>query len=1139
MKTTVSKKRKMLLATTIALVATATSGVGLLSTPKATAETLSDFGGFISYDASQVTISDGFSPIVGASTATNQSGGGLYYKSGNKNLQTIVRLGAMTRQLDNGHNGLLVKSVQSGASAEGAGFNFTNALDGDFSMDFRVFSQETYQGWLSANTKTNSYADTYNPFLDLKQVGITITSVSNPDKSFTINVHGAYGNVATALNASVAIEGESFKNGVVTGYGIKDGTTITANYNTKLNGTSFTNASEQEYNGHTSLSVDMETLKVYGVSSTMTSVGSGDASAPVITSESVLIRDLWKNETEDGTSLLQDGMSSLNPSDFANGYTVSVEFVDVMSNDTIVEYPSAWSSAGSEAWGNATGTVLKDADGNDLKYDRYANMVIYSLNGQSFQKNSGFIVDTKTDVWAGANNTDKEQWQQGNILRLHTQETGLAAEGVSFDFAGTKTGVFEQEFAVYTTSSAHYLNNWVYSRYYGGNGVEDDGNLQPTIREIAFDFVSKSNPEAKFTLYVRSHNSHTTYQMAPAARVAIPGDTIYTVNFEQGYGLKDGTTFQGKRQTELDGCFKGTGTLTSADNNISKIKFDPTEMKVYGVSGSEYILIRDLANNSGSGVPVDYCANLSAGDFAQGYNVSFRITDVTRNGLGGWANRQASSAPSTNTCVVSNLNGNLNKDNVWTYDFDAKTYPTRNPDIWLAGTKTTDIDSLNTSTDVVYDKKAPTAKILPMDLGDENELTPVFFGVMSNGATVTGDIAFANGSHTGVISAQDGVYKFVPMEMGEYTFTYNVSWNGETIEYTTKAIAKDLYSTIVFKNGNEVLASAHVENGKTYTLSEIAPQVNLNGYTFVGWTDGENTYKLTDAVSFETDGELQVVKTYGSITGATITLGGEIGVNFYVQLPEAATTQTVTFAVGGNVVKTVELASVTNESNRYKLTYKVAPKDFRTEITLTVNGETAKTYSADAYLNTVINDTTNAFNAKDKAIAQATFDYCSIASKYFDGVATEVTVTALTESELGALEAYKHVANLENLPEGIEVLGPRLVLKSETAIRIYFSAEIDLSAASVTVNGKAAEFIERVASGITVYYVEVAEIAAKDLDETATITVSAGGATLAEISYSALSYVRSALLDTTTDTALAEMVTALYRYNQAANAYFA
>ncbi len=1124
MKTTVSKRRKMLLATTIALVATATSGVGFLSTPKATAETLADFGGFISYDASQVTVSDGYSPIVGAATATTNAGG--KYANG----RSIVRLGAMTRQLDNGQNGLLVTSTASGTDAEGAGFSFTNALEGDFSMDFRVFSQETYQGFHQVSAKNGYYADTFNPFLDLKEVGITITSISNPDKAFTISVGGASDWAAVIPQASVSIEGETFTSGNIKGYGILNNTGISNGYGTLLKGTSFVNTSPEEYNAFTSLSVDMETLKVYGVSSTMTTVSSTAA----INTENVLIRDLQNNEMADGTSLFKSGMSALNPADFANGYTVSVEFLDVTANDTVVK-TATWAEAGSDIWSNATGTALTDSEGNDLAYDRYANMVIYSLNGQSFQKNAGFKIETNTNVSGTAPYHSVEGWT-GDVLRLFTQGTGLAGEGTSFDYAGTKTGTFEQTFAVYDWgTNSNKVYSFGRSRYNGGNGLEDDANPCPELRGIAFDFVSVSNPDAKFTLYVNSHNSGNAYMATPEARVAIPGDKIYTTNFQQGYGLNGSTSYSGATHTLLSGAFFGTNI--NSDRNVMKIKFDAAEMKVYGLVGTEYVLIRDLVNNSGTGVPTDYCASLTASDFTQGYKVTFRVCDVTRNDLLSWTNRNPENvATDLNSGRVYNNNGTLTAENTWAY---GNKVATRNPEIWFAGLKTSDIDGLNTSTTAAYNKQQPTAKIAPMVLGEENELKPVFFGVMSNDATVTGDVSFANGSHTGTLTLTDGACTFTPTVAGEYTFTYNVSWNGETIAYETKAVAQKLHSTITFKNGTETVGTCKVNNGVEYTLSEIAPTISLNGYTFVGWSDGENTYKLTDSVTFETDGELQVVKTYGSITGATITLGGEIGVNFYVQLPETATTQTATFAVGGNVVKTVELASVANESNLYKLTYTVAPKDFRTEITLTVNGETAKTYSAEAYLNTVINDTTDAFNAEDKAIAQATFDYCSIASKYFDGVATDVAVTALTENELSALEAYKHVANLDNLPEGIEVLGPRLVLESETAIRLYFSAKIDLSVASVTVNGEEAEFIERSAAGMTVYYVEVTEIAAKDLDETATIVISAGGATVAEISYSALSYVRSALLDTTTDSALVEMVTALYRYNQAANAYFA
>ena len=51
--------------------------------------------------------------------------------------------------------------------------------------------------------------------------------------------------------------------------------------------------------------------------------------------------------------------------------------------------------------------------------------------------------------------------------------------------------------------------------------------------------------------------------------------------------------------------------------------------------------------------------------------------------------------------------------------------------------------------------------------------------------------------------------------------------------------------------------------------------------------------------------------------------------------------------------------------------------------------------------------------------------------------------------------------------------------------------------------------------------------------------VKIGEGEYATISYSALSYVRSAILDSETDVALKEVVTVLYRYNVAANAYFA
>ena len=1123
MKNKHSRKGRVLLSAAIALAVLVTSGAVLWKTT-ATADSLTNLGGFLSYDASKVTVTEGYSAVVGASTVTTSTGGLM------KN--SIIRLGSMNRQLDNGQNGLLVQSVKSGTEAEGAGVNFTNTLTGDFSMDFRVFSQETFQGFYVTNPKTNSYTDEYNSFLDAKQVGITITSVSDPNAAFTIKVNGSKADNTVLPMASVEIAGETYKNGEEVGYGIEYHSTygelISTNYNTPLFGTSFCNVSNQEYNAPTSISVDMKTLKVYGVSSKMTSV-SGTAA---ITTENVLIRDLQNNTTSAGESLYQTGMEALDPAAFANGYTVSVAFTDITDNATVVKKP-AWTDGGGEVWGNATGTALTDSDGADLVYDRYAKMIIYSLNGQSFQKTAGFKVDTNTNIYGTApygSGQGGEAWT-GDVLRLHTQSSGLAAEGTSFTYAGTKTGTFEQEFAVYTWEN--HAKTWTssFSKYNGGNGVEDDENLQPTIRQIAFEFVSNSNPEAKFTLFVRSHGSGDNY-LKPQAYVAVPGDKIYTKEFEQGYGLSSGA-FDPNKQTLINGGFKGTSY--NSDFNVSKIKFDATAMKVYGMVESEYALIRDLATNSGTDVPKDYCASLNVSDWSEGYKVTFTITDVTRNGVGQWTNIDPTQvAKDLSTGRVYNKNGTLTAEPDWApvYDLTKDDAETRVPDIWFAGLTTSDIEGFNTSTTATYAKQQPTAKIATMELEAENELKPVFFGVMSNDATVSGDITFANGDHTGTITATEGVYKFTPTTEGEYTFTYNVSWNGETIVYTTKAMVIDVYGKIIFQNGDES-SEETVENGKQITLSTIAPTVSKVGYQFVGWTDGANTYTANDSFTPNGTVTLTAVFSYGDIQGATITLGGALGVNFYVELPETATTETATFTVGNDVVKTVTISEMEKSGNVYKFTYEVAPKDFRTEITLTVDDESTKTYSAEAYLNTVMNDTTGDFNANDKAIAVATYNYCAIASKYFDGVATTVTVEEVAGTDLAA---YAHEITL-NLPDGVTALGPRLVLESETEIRFYFSSDVDLSSLSCTVNGETATIESRTDGGVTVYYVAVENIAAKDLDKMQDIKIGTDGE-YASISYSALSYVRSALLAENTSAELKEIVCALYQYSVAADAYF-
>ena len=110
-----------------------------------------------------------------------------------------------------------------------------------------------------------------------------------------------------------------------------------------------------------------------------------------------------------------------------------------------------------------------------------------------------------------------------------------------------------------------------------------------------------------------------------------------------------------------------------------------------------------------------------------------------------------------------------------------------------------------------------------------------------------------------------------------------------------------------------------------------------------------------------------------------------------------------------------------------------------------------------------------------------------------------------------------------------------LILKSETTLRFFFQVDSSVENFAVTFNGEALTIKQR--DGL--YYADVVGIAAKDLDEDVTVTISDGTST-ADISFNPMAYCQSVQNDTTGtfDQEMKDVVAALYLYNQAANVYF-
>ncbi|MBR2724017.1 MAG: ubiquitin family protein [Ruminococcus sp.] len=112
--------------------------------------------------------------------------------------------------------------------------------------------------------------------------------------------------------------------------------------------------------------------------------------------------------------------------------------------------------------------------------------------------------------------------------------------------------------------------------------------------------------------------------------------------------------------------------------------------------------------------------------------------------------------------------------------------------------------------------------------------------------------------------------------------------------------------------------------------------------------------------------------------------------------------------------------------------------------------------------------------------------------------------------------------------EGVEYYGTSLSLKSETAIKHYFTVEegVDVAALKVTVDGENAELVK---SG-DYYILKIDDILAQNLDDE--FTAEVGGITL---DYSAFSYLNTAL--GTSKETLENLCIAMYVYNMEANLY--
>ena len=172
----------------------------------------------LSYDESLFTVTEDQSAYVTPSVYTTLDSNA---KKNGKYANKLTLLDddqtdtyAQRIQLDEGKSGLLVQAKKAGSEANGSTFSFASTMKDDFSLDFRVFSEHTFQGNTSAGGQNGYWwnpKDANSSFLDLRRVIITFTSKTDASKAFSVYVMGGEGGDNTTTQARVAVSGEQYK----------------------------------------------------------------------------------------------------------------------------------------------------------------------------------------------------------------------------------------------------------------------------------------------------------------------------------------------------------------------------------------------------------------------------------------------------------------------------------------------------------------------------------------------------------------------------------------------------------------------------------------------------------------------------------------------------------------------------------------------------------------------------------------------------------------------------------------------------------------------------------------------------------------------------------------------------------------
>ena len=269
-----------------------------------------------------------------------------------------------------------------------------------------------------------------------------------------------------------------------------------------------------------------------------------------------------------------------------------------------------------------------------------------------------------------------------------------------------------------------------------------------------------------------------------------------------------------------------------------------------------------------------------------------------------------------------------------------------------------------------------------------------------------------------------------------------------------------------------------------------------------------------------------------SVANWNLSLGDNIGMNFYLQIADDAQDAKICITFDGETTEyTVD--ELTATADGYKISVELAAAQVTKAVKVeALQGETvivSETYTIEQYANYILDDQTGKYDDVTKALVVELLNYCDKAQTYFEyNTDNRVSVDFSNTGKVEVSNAGVADIAVAGSVNGVQFYGASMVFESKNAVRFYFTGDLT---GSKIYNGDAE--LEIQTKG-TMYYVEVADINPDKLAEVITITVENGTQALT-VSYSPMNYI--VRMSQKGSENLQALLKALYNYHLAAVDY--